>query len=168
MDTIGMAKALQYNVGINISESSLDTAKHCISKFGFPYPKPTAMAKSGQWGFIWDLGWKSGHSHAFPFKNISIHIVLDTAGALFHGIRTSVFHIYVMLIGNRGKVCFGLSAMRKLWDFSIRTTCTQRGITASVSILLCPCDKIKLTGKYMSKWNQAHVFSHIIFSSRTQ
>lgn len=50
----------------------------------------------------------------FPFKNITIHIVLDTAGALFDGIRTSGFHIYVVVMGNGGRVCFDPCAMRKL------------------------------------------------------
>lgn len=33
------------------------------------------------------------------FKNIPIHIVLDTAGALFGRLRTSAFHIYAVVIG---------------------------------------------------------------------
>lgn len=53
----------------------------------------------------------------FPiYKNIFIHIVLDTAGALFSGPRTSAFHIYVLVVvmGSGGSFCFGPCAMRKL------------------------------------------------------
>lgn len=42
----------------------------------------------------------------FPFKNICIHFVLDTAGALFGTSRTPAFHIYMVLKGNRDGVCF--------------------------------------------------------------
>lgn len=57
-----------------------------------------------------------------PFKNITIHIVLATAGALFGMRRTSAFHISVVVMGNWGRVGFGPCAMRKLGDFFLRTT----------------------------------------------
>lgn len=49
----------------------------------------------------------------FPVQEYP-HIVLDTAGALFYGFRTSVFPIYLVVLGSGGRVCFDPSAMRKL------------------------------------------------------
>lgn len=71
----------------------------------------------------------------FPFKNIPIHIVLDTAGALFGGLTTSVFHIYVLVMGNRGRVCFRRCAIRKL-RFLLKNNTHQKEIQTIVNVSL--------------------------------
>lgn len=61
--------------------------------------------------FIRELQWKRGHSYDFPFKNINIRIVLDTAGALFDRRRTAVFHIDAGVKRGKGRkgLCWAVS-----------------------------------------------------------
>lgn len=64
-------------------------------------------------------GCRTGRQRPFPLKNITTHIVLDTAGALFGKQETSVFYIHLV---HRGWVCFRPCAMRKLDDFFLIST----------------------------------------------
>lgn len=66
-------------------------------------------------GFTLTVKRTRSHSHDSSFKNISIYIVLQTAGALFDMPRTSAFYIYFLVMGKEGFFFFFVPfAMRKL------------------------------------------------------
>lgn len=93
----------------------------------------------------------------FPFKNICIHFVLDTAGALFGTSRTPAFHIYMVLKGNRDGVCFWALCHEEVptWMFflfffsssKITTYHTKKTRTSwKMYLSLCVNDQIKVEG----------------------
>lgn len=102
----------------------------------------------------------------FPFKNICIHFVLDTAGALFGTPRTPAFHIYMVVKGNREGVCFWALCHEEVptwmcfFSSSKITTCHMkktRTQSRKMYLSLGVNDQIKLEG------NEIKLSSYLFF-----
>lgn len=92
------AYTITFGTKVNGRVPSVYSIKHCMTIGSSFHANP-----------IGQIGTTTGRevipmfSH---FKNITIHIVLDTAGALFDRLKTSAFRIYAMVRGSGGRFCF--------------------------------------------------------------
>lgn len=102
-DTMGIAYSAEVATILHLTQRSVGELPLCNVSNTSNYWLPTtnSIAKPDQWGFFRTFSWKRNRSHVSPFKNITIHIVLATAGALFNLIRTCVFLIYKMVMVER-------------------------------------------------------------------